>query len=97
MSNVVEFPKTGVSCDAESADGVCQEADGCPTERAVLQRFWRAHQAMLAGWKLVPLEPTDAMVIAGVHCEQEEHTGRYSSMEAAYRAILAAAPDYPCK
>lgn len=25
-------------------DGVCQEADGCPTEMAVLKRFWRQHQ-----------------------------------------------------
>jgi hypothetical protein len=27
----------------EDADGPSAEADGCPTERAVLQRFWRAH------------------------------------------------------
>jgi hypothetical protein len=25
-------------------DSPCQEADGCPTEGAVLKRFWRAHQ-----------------------------------------------------
>jgi hypothetical protein len=24
-------------------DAICQEADGCPTEKAVLQRFWRRH------------------------------------------------------
>lgn len=24
-------------------EGSCKESDGCPTERAVLQRFWRAH------------------------------------------------------
>jgi hypothetical protein len=29
--------------DVEGGDAVCVEADGCPTERAVLQRFWRAH------------------------------------------------------
>lgn len=26
------------------SDSVCKEADGCPTEMAVLKRFWRAHQ-----------------------------------------------------
>lgn len=28
----------------EATDRVCQEADGCPTEMAVLKRFWREHQ-----------------------------------------------------
>jgi hypothetical protein len=28
---------------ADKGDAVCVDADGCPTERAVLQRFWRAH------------------------------------------------------
>lgn len=27
------------------SDGPCRESDGCPTELAVLQRFWRAHAA----------------------------------------------------
>jgi len=26
-------------------DGPCCEADGCPTEKAVLQRFWRQHHS----------------------------------------------------
>ena len=26
-------------------EGTCQEDDGCPTEKAVLQRFWRANRA----------------------------------------------------
>jgi hypothetical protein len=25
-------------------DQICEESDGCPTEGAVLKRFWRAHQ-----------------------------------------------------
>ena len=25
----------------EQGDSICQEDDGCPTEKAVLQRFWR--------------------------------------------------------
>lgn len=29
----------------ESGDPVCVEEDGCPTERAVLQRFWRQRHA----------------------------------------------------
>lgn len=33
------------AAERESAsDRVCQESDGCPTEMAVLKRFWRAHQ-----------------------------------------------------
>lgn len=27
----------------DKGDALCIESDGCPTERAVLQRFWRAH------------------------------------------------------
>lgn len=27
-----------------SSDAVCKEPDGCPTEMAVLKRFWRAHK-----------------------------------------------------
>lgn len=30
--------------ERESCDPVCVEPDGCPTELAVLQRFWRANQ-----------------------------------------------------
>ena len=33
-----------VATDAERGDRVCEEADGCPTETAVLKRFWREHQ-----------------------------------------------------
>jgi hypothetical protein len=29
---------------AQEAEPRCTEADGCPTELAVLQRFWREHQ-----------------------------------------------------
>lgn len=29
----------------KSQDKPCVEDDGCPTEKAVLQRFWRKHQA----------------------------------------------------
>lgn len=26
------------------SDQICEELDGCPTENAVLKRFWRSHQ-----------------------------------------------------
>jgi hypothetical protein len=42
MNKVIDFPKAAAP---DRGDGICQEADGCPTERAVLQRFWREHQA----------------------------------------------------
>jgi hypothetical protein len=31
--------------DQPQPDSLCQEDDGCPTEVAVLKRFWRCHQA----------------------------------------------------
>jgi hypothetical protein len=36
---------TKLTHEVEVADKVCVEADGCPTETAVLKRFWREHQA----------------------------------------------------
>lgn len=43
--SVVLVEKIGVAATDEEAasDGVCQEPDGCPTEKAVLMRFWRQH------------------------------------------------------
>jgi hypothetical protein len=45
MQDMPDMPRTSQKAfDAiASGDAVCVEADGCPTERAVLQRFWRAH------------------------------------------------------
>lgn len=41
-----ECPKTEPEPEPEkSQDKPCVEDDGCPTEKAVLQRFWREHQA----------------------------------------------------
>ena len=41
-----ECPKTKPEPEPEkSQDKPCVEDDGCPTEKAVLQRFWREHQA----------------------------------------------------
>ena len=33
----------------KSGDSICQENDGCPTELAVLQRYWRKQQALTQG------------------------------------------------
>jgi hypothetical protein len=33
-----------VAEEREQGDRICEEADGCPIERAVLQRHWRAHK-----------------------------------------------------
>lgn len=32
---------------AEAESQTCMDADGCPTEKAVLQRFWRDHRSAL--------------------------------------------------
>lgn len=38
-------------------DGICIEADGCPTEKAVLQRFWRDAQQSVSVPVVVEYEP----------------------------------------
>lgn len=47
--------------ETEASDRICQEADGCPTEMAVLKRFWRQHQKDSPQVRLVV---TEAMVDA---------------------------------
>ena len=50
-----------------------RDSDGMPTERAVLEREWRRMKIALsataaqppAGWRMVPVEPTIGMCIAG--------------------------------
>lgn len=41
MNTIIRFP----TC--ETGDKVCVEQDGCPTEKAVLQRYWRETQKKL--------------------------------------------------
>lgn len=36
-----------VPLEVEKSDRICEEHDGCPTEKAVLQRFWRSHGGKL--------------------------------------------------
>lgn len=39
----------GVSdTETPQGDSICQESDGCPTEKAVLQREWRRMKALLS-------------------------------------------------
>lgn len=40
------------------SDGGCQERDGCPTEKAVLQRFWRAHKGNVPSHLALATAPT---------------------------------------
>lgn len=42
--------------EKEQHDGICHEQDGCPTEKAVLQRFWRAHNGKLPAPAAAPIE-----------------------------------------
>ena len=84
MSNISRF------IGNERGDKICHEDDGCPTELAVLKRFWREQQASPAsapeGWKIVPVEPTGEMVDAGI---------RSLGTADKFRAMLAAAPTPP--
>ena len=43
MTNVFRLP----TIEREAVDKVCIESDGCPTELAVLQRYWRATQSTI--------------------------------------------------
>lgn len=41
------------SVAVEVSDSPCAEADGCPTEKSVLQRFWREAQSVAVVWEPV--------------------------------------------
>ena len=45
MTNVFRLP----TIEREAVVKVCIESDGCPTELAVLQRYWRATQSTIQG------------------------------------------------
>ena len=57
----------------KSQDKPCAEDDGCPTEKAVLQRFWREHQAQPEPEELAALE--EAMIEAWKPIPQREFIG----------------------
>lgn len=63
MKKVISFPQ---AVPTESGDRVCQEADGCPTERAVLQRFWREHQDTGPEFRESVAKLVDDMLVAWV-------------------------------
>lgn len=46
-------------------DGVCTDADGCPTEMAVLKREWRAMRQQLNQQAIVPTTQTKQVHVAG--------------------------------
>ena len=77
-----ECPKTKPEPEPEkSQDKPCVEDDGCPTEKAVLQRFWREHQAQPER-EWVGLTDEDRMI-----CEQSER-GNYFALCQAIEAKL---------
>lgn len=88
-----------------SGEGPCTEADGCPVELAVLQRFWRAHQAPQAE----PLTPPDKARFCRANgadgCADSWHVGgnygspvcRHPEHHAAHVAAVGAQPAKPGK
>ena len=50
----------GAETPTDSGDRLCQEVDGCPTEKAVLQRFWRAHGGVWPA-EVVDMRRSDAV------------------------------------
>jgi hypothetical protein len=52
---------------AESEEKICVEADGCPTEKAVLKRFWREHQGQPAAGQIEPQRCKACPVVHGAN------------------------------
>jgi hypothetical protein len=44
-------PPQAAGGEPVDSDGPCSDEDGCPTEGAVLKRFWRAAMALANGWQ----------------------------------------------
>jgi hypothetical protein len=64
-------------------------------ERAELQAA-RAASPVPAGWKLVPVEPTEAMLLAGYDWTNElDCQGEFAGTKKIYAAMLAASPPAP--
>lgn len=86
-------------------DGDCVESDGCPTELAVLKRFWREHSAKAAGHMVgAPLLSTAAQDVLAERNRQitaegwtpahdDEHTfGSLASAAGCYAMYTLAYP-----
>ena len=60
----------------KSQDKPCVEDDGCPTEKAVLQRFWREHQAQPeqepVAWGIANTRPTEKQPLMMVMLDKPE-------------------------
>ena len=85
---VVDLPQVptgggGISKDEQpepepekSQDKPCVEDDGCPTEKAVLQRFWREHQAQPeqepVAWGIANTRPTEKQPLMMVMLDKPE-------------------------
>lgn len=90
----------GVVCDASTPDGKggCGATGGFkPTEEGAITawniRAALAQQGEQQSWKLVPVEPTDAMEIAGALAyEQSKCHDNIGPLQDAWSAMLAAAP-----
>jgi hypothetical protein len=80
------------TCDTWAAEGrACSGWSTKCAEVAALQALLAqpAAQAVPVGWKLVPVEPTEAMILAA----REHHEGDHYLPVSLWRAMLAAAPE----
>ncbi|MES2942957.1 MAG: hypothetical protein V4772_08840 [Pseudomonadota bacterium] len=92
----------GLTCDA-ALGAIMFGGNGSqppPDDSAWLRPFYgmgqriaelEAAQAVPAGWKLVPIEPTEEMIKAGLF---PKHRDGYDPEIDAYKAMLAAAPEF---
>lgn len=82
----------------EVGEGACKEDDGCPTEKAVLQRFWREHhkQAATEAAKATGTagEPMTMSYVQNVpdHCDRITWRGAYYHLKEGAEAARQPAP-----
>jgi hypothetical protein len=78
----------------EYCDGTGDVYDQTGEWRGTCHCMKAAQPAVPEGWKLVPVEPSDAMVQAAHHLDLSYMPGQEGADRAAiYRAMLAAAPE----
>lgn len=96
----VKLPHPGV---VEIAQGDYERLLIIASDSAILRRAAEAYAALEAskpllagGWKMVPVEPTDAMIIAADDTYRSGYTGTpFSPPEDVWKAMLAASPAPP--
>ena len=71
------------------------DKDGMRAGYVALRAMCGSQPVAPAGWKLVPVEPTEQMLRACIYNTDYDTEGDWSAAEGNYRAMLSAAPPAP--